>query len=298
MMSTQDPSKSAQNQGFRVLNLSHDAAPGNLQLGESLEIVKGVCLTARHASEEILIEIDGSIFASQVSVDKRPVVDVAVVRPRQMIRVGELRFVILRYFDAYIHTEANRTAHAALFARARTVDSNPTKPEAPGDRRRKLLRGTVALLALAIVSMLYLGTKEPIESVKESVVTVTPAEETNSRHTLSSSLSMLQDAEKPVATVPSAVPTPAETPKPDEQKVEATNPPPVESSPSKRGERIASSSKKGGDRSHPAYSLIQEYRLEARFDPEGARRKLKDLIKTLPAGSAVRGDAENTLQKL
>lgn len=105
------PPRAARPTAFRLVELSGQRSPLTLNVGQPAEITVGVNMTVGSANGEALLEIAKGT-SEPVQVDDREIIDVASLKPGQLLAVGNLRFAYLKPLQVFINqaTEGQRRA--------------------------------------------------------------------------------------------------------------------------------------------------------------------------------------------
>lgn len=94
-------SQQSQAKGVSVISLDALKPTERLLPGETREIAKGVSISVMQSAAEALLEIQESANGS-ISIDNQPAHELATVRPGQIIKTIEGRYVLLRHLHAMI----------------------------------------------------------------------------------------------------------------------------------------------------------------------------------------------------
>lgn len=110
--SSNAPTKLNQN-GISILSLDSLKPNEKLMPGEPHQLASGVTVSVMQSAAEALLEIEESAFGT-ISVDSHPASELATVRPGQVIKTNEGRYVLVRHLQAIIvprEADYRRPAH-------------------------------------------------------------------------------------------------------------------------------------------------------------------------------------------
>lgn len=322
-------SQQTQLKGISVISLDALKPTEKLLPGETHEIAKGVSVSVMQSAAEALLEIQESASGS-ISIDNHPAHELATVRPGQIIKTAEGRYVLIRHLHAIIvprHPGYRRPEHVesmiALAAASLAAPvSNIVEPSDDSvmntpvtscasnktqiKTSKRIIRLALLGSAVAVVAGLCIGSFSQEQLETTSVAT----SQAKSRvvAVAEQSQSVVKNALEPkVEPEVEAKATGETTQTPDAQKTEQvsavdalrtamTMPASGKKSPTTSinalRKAVEAPSPNAARLSEKDRQTIIEYKLEAKFDRTKARIKLQDMAKSFPAGSPARVEVE------
>ena len=322
----------AQMKGISVISLDAMKPAERLLPGEPREIAAGVTVSVMQSAAEALLEIQESANGS-ISIDNHAAHELATVRPGQIIKTIEGRYVLIRHLQAIIVPRIpgyQRPAHVESMIALAVASLEAPVPEeveisddtvmnapvsvlvsAPAENRDSKKK-TIRLAVMGAATVVVLGLcLTPFGKDPSGVATVAPSAKSRVIAAAEQSQSAAKsDMVAQVATRRDA-PKASETSQIDAKQksknvsaVDALRTAMAAAPSAKKVSGAPATTSRGAAEgqnsrttrlSEKDRQTVIEYKLEAKFDRAKARIKLRDMAKSFPVGSPARAEVERAL---